>query len=29
MNYFNNVRTDQYFDIRTNSLNKLLEKKEY
>ena len=28
MNYFNNDKTDQYFDIRTNSLNKILEKKK-
>ena len=27
MNYFNNDKTNQYFDIRTNSLNKILEKK--
>ena len=26
MNYFNNDKTNQYFDIRTNSLNKILEK---
>ena len=28
MNYFNNDKTNQYFDIRTNSLNKILEKKK-
>ena len=26
MNYFNNDKTNQYFDIVTNSLNKILEK---
>ena len=26
MNYFNNDKTNQYFDIRTNSLDKILEK---
>ena len=29
MNYFNNDKTNQYFDIRTNSCNKILEKKKY
>ena len=28
MNYFYNDKTNQYFDIRTNSLNKILEKKK-
>ena len=28
MNYINNDKTNQYFDIRTNSLNKILEKKK-
>ena len=28
MNYFNNDKTNQYFDIRTNSLDKILEKKK-
>ena len=28
MNYFNNDKTNQYFVIRTNSLNKILEKKK-
>ena len=28
MNYFKNDKTNQYFDIRTNSLNKILEKKK-
>ena len=28
MNYFSNDKTNQYFDIRTNSLNKILEKKK-
>ena len=28
MNYFNNDKTNQYFDIRTNSSNKILEKKK-
>ena len=28
MNYFNNDKTNQYFDIRTNSLTKMLEKKK-
>ena len=29
MNYFNNDKTIKYFDIRTNFLNKMLEKKKY
>ena len=28
MNYFNNDKTNQYFDIRTNYLTKMLEKKK-
>ena len=28
MNFFNNDKTNQYFDIRTNSLNKILEKEK-
>ena len=28
MNYFNNDKTNQYFYIRTNSFNKILEKKK-
>ena len=28
MNYFNNDQTNQNFDIRTNSFNKILEKKK-
>ena len=28
MNYFNIDKTNQYFAIRTNSLNKILEKKK-
>ena len=28
MNYFNNDKTNQYLDIGTNSLNKILEKKK-
>ena len=28
MNNFNNGKTNQYFDVRTNSFNKILEKKK-
>ena len=28
MNYFNNDKTNQYFDIRKKSLNKILEEKK-
>ena len=28
MNYFNNDKTNQYFNIRTNSFNKILERKK-
>ena len=28
MNYFNNDKTNQYFEIRTNPSNKILEKKK-
>ena len=28
MNYFNNDKNNQYFDIRANSFNKILEKKK-